>query len=49
MNKLLQAYIATPTEKARAKLQAYLNAHMMAFCFATPDEQKFIIAEGFKV
>jgi hypothetical protein len=49
MNKLLQAYITTPTDKARAKLQAYLDKHMMAFCFATPEEQQFIISKGFKV
>jgi hypothetical protein len=48
MNKLIQAFKADPSDKNRAKLQAYLQKHMMAICMASPDEQQFLKANGFK-
>lgn len=48
MNKLLEAFIANPTEQTRAKLQAYLNKHMMAVCMATPEQQNILKSNGFK-
>ena len=48
MNKLIQAFKADPSDKNRAKLIAYLQKHMMAICMASPNEQKFLKANGFK-
>ena len=48
MNKLLEAFIANPTEKTRAKLQAYINKHMMAVCMLTPEQQQVLKSNGFK-
>jgi len=48
MNKLIQAFKTEPSEKNRAKLAAYLQKHMMAICMASPDEQQFLKANGFK-
>jgi hypothetical protein len=48
MNKLIQAFKAHPSDKNRAKLQTYLQKHMMAICMASPDEQQFLKANGFK-
>lgn len=48
MNKLLEAFIKNPNEQTRAKLQAYLNKHMMAICMASSEEQQFLKANGFK-
>lgn len=48
MNKLLEAFIANPTEAARARLQNYLNKHMMAVCMATPEQQQTLKSNGFK-
>jgi hypothetical protein len=48
MNKLIQTFKANPSDKNRAKLQAYLQKHMMAICMASPDEQQFLKANGFK-
>jgi hypothetical protein len=49
MLKLLEAFLANPNDKARAKLQAYLNKHMMAVCMATPEQNAFLRANGFKL
>ena len=49
MNKLLEAFIKNPTEQTRAKLQAYLNKHMMAICLATPEQKQILNSNGFKV
>lgn len=48
MNKLIQAFKTDPSDKNRAKLQAYLQKHMMAICMASPDEQQFFAINGFK-
>ena len=48
MNKLFKAFIANPTEQTCAKLQAYLNKHMMAVCMATPEQQNILKSNGFK-
>lgn len=47
MNKLIEAFIKNPTEQSRAKLQAYLNKHMMAVCLATPEQQQILKVNGF--
>jgi len=49
MLKLLEAFLANPSDKTRAKLQAYLNKHMMAVCMATPEQNAFLRANGFKL
>jgi len=49
MHKLLTAFRANPTDANRAKLQNYLNKHMMAVCLATPEEQAFLKSNGFKL
>jgi hypothetical protein len=48
MSKLIQAFKANPNDKTRAKLQAYLQKHMMAICMASPEEQQFLKTNGFK-
>lgn len=48
MNKLLETFIKNPNEQTRAKLQAYLNKHMMAICMATPEQQQTLKQNGFK-
>jgi hypothetical protein len=48
MSKLIQAFKTDPSDKNRAKLAAYLQKHMMAICMASPDEQQFLKANGFK-
>lgn len=47
MNKLLETFIKNPTEQNRAKLQAYINKHMMAVCMATPEQQQILKSNGF--
>lgn len=49
MTKLLNTYRAVPTAANRAKLQAYLNKHMMAVCMASPDEVAFLKANQFSI
>ena len=49
MNKLLEAFIKNPTEQTRAKLQAYLNRHMMAICMASPEQKQALKQHEFKV
>jgi hypothetical protein len=49
MTKLIKTYKAVPSPTNRAKLQAYLNKHMMAVCLATPDEIAFLKAHAFKL
>lgn len=48
MNKLIKQFVAYPSETARLQLQKYLNKHPMAICFATPETQEFLKANGFK-
>lgn len=49
MQKLLTAYRNLPSPSNRAKLQTYLNKHMMAVCLATPEDQAFLKAHEFKL
>ena len=49
MNKLLEIFIANPTEKNRIKLQNYLNKHLMAVCMATPEQNQILRANGFQI
>ena len=48
MSKLIKMYRNLPSPSNRAKLQAYLNRHMMAVCLATDSEREFLAAHGFK-
>lgn len=48
MSKLIAKFKACPTPSNRAKLQAYLDKHMMALCLATPEEIAFLRANEFK-
>ena len=49
MNKLINAYRKLPSPTNRAKLQAYLDKHMMAICMATPEDVAFLKANEFKI
>ncbi len=49
MQRLLNTYRTKPTPTNRAKLQAYLNKHMMAVCLATPEDIAFLKANGFTI
>lgn len=49
MTKLINAYRKLPSPANRARLQSYLNKHMMAVCLATPDEIAFLKASEFKL
>jgi hypothetical protein len=49
MNKLIETYRKCPTPANRAKLQTYLQKHMMAVCLATSDEIAFLKANEFKI
>ena len=49
MNKLINAYRKIPSPTNRAKLQAYLDKHMMAICMATPEDVAFLKANEFKI
>ena len=48
MIRLLNTYRTAPTAANRARLQAYLDRHMMAVCMATADEVAFLRANAFK-
>jgi hypothetical protein len=47
MQKLLNAYRKVPSPTNRAKLQQYLNKHMMAVCLASPEDLAFLKAHSF--
>ena len=49
MQKLLNAYRTNPTPANRAKLQAYLNKHMMAVCLASIEDIAFLRAHEFQI
>ena len=49
MDKLINQYRATPTPANRAKLQTYINKHMMAVCMATIEDVAFLKANEFSV
>lgn len=38
MNKLIDAYLANPSDKTRDRLVAYLASHPMAVCLASPEQ-----------
>jgi hypothetical protein len=47
MSKLLNTYRADPTPANHAKLQTYLNKHMMAVCLASIEDIAFMRAHNF--
>ena len=49
MSRLINAYRKCPTPTNRAKLQAYLNKHMMAVCLAPPEELAFLKTHDFTI
>ena len=49
MNKLINAYRKMPSPTNRARLQAYLDKHMMAICMATPNDVAFLKMHEFKI
>jgi hypothetical protein len=49
MQKLLNAYRKAPTPTNRAKLQQYLNKHMMAVCLASPEDIAFLKTHEFTI
>ena len=48
MSKLIETYRKLPSPANRAKLQAYLDKHMMAVCSASEEEVAFLKANEFK-
>lgn len=49
MQRLIDTYRKMPSAANRAKLQTYLNKHMMALCMASPEELAFLKANEFKI
>lgn len=49
MSKLIAAYRKIPSPKNRARLQSYLDKHMMAICLATPEDIAFLKTHEFKI
>jgi hypothetical protein len=49
MQKLLNAYRKLPSPTNRAKLQQYLNKHMMAVCLASPEDIAFLKTHEFTI
>jgi hypothetical protein len=49
MSKLINAYRKLPSPTNRAKLQAYLNKHMMAVCTASIEDIAFLRANEFNI
>jgi hypothetical protein len=49
MSKLINAYRQLPSPANRAKLQNYLNKHMMAICMASADDVAFLKANEFSI
>jgi hypothetical protein len=49
MKKLLESYKKAPSPTNRAKLQNYLNKHMMAVCMATQEDIAFLKAHEFRI
>lgn len=47
--RIRAALAMSPTPSNRAKLQAYLQKHMMAVCMATEQEIAFLNAHEFKL
>ena len=49
MSKLINAYRKCPSPSNRAKLQKYIDRHVMAVCIASADEIAFLKAHQFKI
>lgn len=49
MTKLINAYRKLPSPSNRAKLQSYLDKHMMAVCMASVEERNFLEANEFRI
>ena len=49
MIKLIKAYKKCPSPSNRAKLQKYLDRHMMAVCLASADDIAFLKTHEFKI
>ena len=49
VTKLINAYRKMPSPTNRAKLQAYLDKHMMAICMIKPEDVAFLKANEFKI
>jgi hypothetical protein len=49
MKKLLESYKKVPSPTNRAKLQNYLNKHMMAVCMAAQEDIAFLKAHEFRI
>jgi len=49
MTKLIETFRANPSDKNRAKLQAYIARHMMAVCIASKSDLEFLKTNGFKI
>ena len=49
MSKLIATYRKLPSPSNRAKLQAYINKHMMAVCIASQEDIAFLKANEFKL
>ena len=47
MQKLIQAYRKVPSPTNRARLQNYINKHMLAVCLLTPEDIAFLKTHEF--
>lgn len=49
MPKLIALFKIAPTDVNRAKLNTYMNRHMMAVCMLSIEETAYLRANGFKL
>lgn len=49
MSKLINTYRKCPSPANRAKLQKYIDRHIMAICIASADDIAFLKAHEFKI
>ena len=49
MTKLIALFKTAPTDANRAKLNTYMNRHMMSVCLLTIEDTAFLRANGFKL
>jgi hypothetical protein len=47
MNKLIEQFVAYPSNATRLRLQKYLDKHPMSICLASPQTQEFLKVNGF--
>jgi hypothetical protein len=47
MDKLIEQFVAYPSDATRLRLQNYLNKYPMAVCLASPQTQEFLKVNGF--